>query len=177
MVNYQLGKVYKIVGNGFIYVGSTTRPLLCKRLAGHNGMFRCFQNGILNHYYTSFKCLADENHYIELLELFPCNSKDELHTCERKWIEQLDCVNKHIPLRTDKEYYEDNKEKILKQTSHYRKENKEKIKEYHKQYYFDNKDKILKQTSHYRKENNDKIKEYHRNRYQAKKAITEQKQY
>jgi hypothetical protein len=157
MVNYQLGKVYKIVGNGFIYVGSTTRPLLCQRLAGHNNRFKRFQEGTSN-YITSFKCLTDENHYIELLELFPCNSKDELHACERKWIEQLDCVNKMIPLRTRNEYREDNKDKILEQM---------------KQYYQDNKDKILEKNKQYRQDNRDKINELKRNWRKAKKAITE----
>ena len=40
MVNYQLGKVYKIVGNGKIYVGSTCERLLCQRLSGHNRSYK-----------------------------------------------------------------------------------------------------------------------------------------
>jgi hypothetical protein len=168
MVNYQLGKVYKIVGNGLIYVGSTTRQLLCQRLAGHNRDFRRFQNGTLNGGLTSFKCLTDKNHYIELLELFPCGSKDELHACERKWIEQLDCVNKMIPLRTYKEYYEDNKEKLLEDKKQYYIDNKDKIKLYQQ----DNKEKIAEQKRQYWQDNRDKIYEQKRNRRKAKKAIT-----
>jgi hypothetical protein len=153
MVNYQLGKVYKIVGNGFIYVGSTCEKYLSNRLAGHNSDFRRFQKGDLNGGLTSYKCLSDENHYIELLELFPCGSKDELHACERKWIEQLDCVNKCIPLRTDIEKSE-----------------------YHKQYNQNNKDKINKQKKQYekkyRQDNRDKINERKRNWRKSKKLIT-----
>jgi hypothetical protein len=171
VINYQLGKVYKIVGNGFIYVGSTCEKYLSNRLAGHNRVFRRFQNGTSN-YVTSFKCLSDENHYIELLELFPCNSKDELHTCERKWIEQLDCVNKCIPLRTDIEKSEYHKQ--------YNQNNRDKINEYHKQYYQDNKDRVIEKqkqyyqdnrdkTKQYQQDNKDKINEQRRNRYHAKR--------
>lgn len=176
MVNYQLGKVYKIVGNGFIYVGSTCEKYLSNRLAGHNSKFKRFQEGTSN-YLTSFKCLSDENHYIELLQLFPCGSKDELHACERKWIEQLDCVNKRIPTRTDKEYCEDNKEKIAEYKKKYYQDNKEIIEEYYKQYNQDNKEKIAEQKKQYWQDNKDKILEQRRIRYNAKKAITQTMQY
>ena len=49
MVNYQLGKVYKIVGNGLLYVGSTTRPLLCQRLAQHYSEYKRWLNGSINY--------------------------------------------------------------------------------------------------------------------------------
>ncbi len=103
MINYSLGKVYKIVGNGKIYVGSTCEPLLCRRLAGHRGSYKLFQNG-KGGYVSSYNTLSDPECYIELLEVFPCESKDQLHKCERKWIESLDCVNRYIPTRTKSEY-------------------------------------------------------------------------
>lgn len=165
VINYQLGKVYKIVGNGLIYVGSTCEKYLSNRLAGHNSKFKRFQKGAEN-YFTSFKCLSDENHYIELLELCPCNSKDELHKSERKWIEQLDCVNKKIPTRTDKEYYEDNKDKLLEDRRKYYQLNKEQK----KQYYQANKDKINEKDKQYYQANKDKIKEHKKQYYQSKKS-------
>jgi hypothetical protein len=129
MVNYQLGKIYKIVGNGKIYVGSTCERLLCRRLIGHNASYKQYQIGIGGNM-SSFQCLSDPEHYIELLELYPCNSKDELHTCERKWIELLDCVNQRKPCRTEtdcKEYYKE-------YYKEYKEYNKEKIKAYMKEY-------------------------------------------
>ena len=30
MVNYQLGKIYKIVGSGLVYIGSTCEPTLAR---------------------------------------------------------------------------------------------------------------------------------------------------
>lgn len=129
MVNYQLGKVYKIVGNGKIYIGSTCERLLCQRLSGHIRAYKNYQKGSHNNM-ASFQCITDPNHYIELLELCPCDSKDELHKCERKYIEQLECINKYIPTRTHKEYYEDNKEQRKEQYKEYYQDNKEHRKEY-----------------------------------------------
>jgi hypothetical protein len=128
MVNYQLGKVYKIVGNGKIYVGSTCKRLLCQRLAGHHGTYKQYQKG-KGCNVTSHQCLTDPDHYIELLELCPSDSKDELLKCERKWIDGLECVNKYIVGRTMKEYKEENKEKI-----------KDYQKAYQKAYYGDHRD-------------------------------------
>ena len=120
MINYQQGKVYKIVGNGKIYVGSTCERLLCQRLSGHNRAYKRYLKGDYG-CCSAFQCITDKNHFIELLELCPCNSKDELHQCERKWIENLECVNKCIPIVTNEEakqnraksslkYYHDTKE-------------------------------------------------------------------
>ena len=47
------------------------------------------------------------------IEVFPCNDKKELEVRERHHIELLKPkLNKNIPTRTIKEWYEDNKEKI-----------------------------------------------------------------
>jgi hypothetical protein len=96
MVNYQFGKVYKIVGNGLLYVGSTTKQLLCQRFSEHRRRYKYWLNGKGNcNYISSFKCLGDPNCYVELLELCPCHSNYELRICENKWIQELNCVNKN----------------------------------------------------------------------------------
>jgi len=161
MINYQLGKVYKIVGNDKIYIGSTCKRLLCQRLAGHNANYKSYQKG-KGHYITSFQCISDSNHYIELLELCPCNSKDELHKCERKWIEQLVCVNKCLPCRTQKEHYEVNKDKFQEQHKEYRETHKEQHKEYDRQRYLNNKDKIKEQVQQYYNTHKEQKKEQRR---------------
>ena len=125
MVNYSLAKIYKIVCNttGLIYVGATCKPRLCQRLSKHLSNFKYFKNG-KDHYATSFKVLENNNYSIILLqEIKDCENKDQLNYYERKWIEQIDCVNKVIPSRTQKEYKECNKYKI---------------EQYQKQYYQDN---------------------------------------
>lgn len=134
MIDYQYGKIYKIVGNGTVYVGSTTRPLLCQRLAKHRSNYNEYKKGKRQEYYvTSFECLSDPECYIELLEAYPCNSKNELQKCERKWIESIECINKVIPTRTHKEYLitynEVNKEKLKKYKQEWHQKNKERMNE------------------------------------------------
>jgi hypothetical protein len=111
MKNYQLAKIYKIVSNitNEIYVGSTCEPTLARRLAKHVGCYKHYLKGKFN-YITSFKILELGNYSIILIENCPCENKDELHKRERYYIETLDCVNKIIPGRTQKEYRDANKD-------------------------------------------------------------------
>ena len=48
----------------------------------------------------------------------------------------MKCINKNIPTRTKKEYYNDNKEQILQYRKEYYNENREKLKENIKEYDF-----------------------------------------
>jgi hypothetical protein len=175
MVNYQNGKIYKLVCNitGLIYIGSTAEILLSNRLAKHRTDYRKHLNGKY-HYITSFKILENDNYEIILLENFPCNNRYELKARERFYIESLNCVNKCIPNRTKKEYYDDNKEQILEQKKKYYNNNKQKIleyqKEYDKQYYEINKDKIIKQKKQYYEKNREHIKEQNK-QYREKKKL------
>lgn len=129
MIDYSLGKIYKIVGNGLIYVGSSCRPLLSQRLATHKYGYKSWLGG-KGDKITSFECITDPECYIELLELCPSSCIDELKKCEAKWIRELECVNKCMPCRTKKEYREDNKDKIKA----YRLANRDKNREYAKRF-------------------------------------------
>ena len=140
-VDYSLGKIYKIVGNGRVYVGSTCEPLLCRRLAGHKKNYNFWLNEKGN-YITSFECLEDPECKIELLEMCPCSTKDELRKCEGKWIRDLECVNKLVAGRTKMEYCEANKEAILQRNKAYQEANKEAILQQKKAYYEANKEAI-----------------------------------
>jgi len=126
---YQNGKIYKIVCNetGEIYYGSTIDKLN-KRICDHKSHQNCVSKQIINR----------NNYYYELIEDYSCNNKKELETRERWYIENNKCINKFIPTRTLKEYYQINKEK----KKEYQKQNKEKIKEYSKQYRETNIEKI-----------------------------------
>ena len=131
MVNYANSKIYKIVdnSNGNIYIGSTCK-LLCQRLAAHRADYKLFlKTGKKN--ITSFTILENNDYDIVLIELFQCDSKEELHKRERYFIELLDCVNKIIPGRSFKEYNNDNRDKIKNYTI----EHKENKKLYNKTYY------------------------------------------
>ena len=83
-----------------------------------------------------------KNCSIILIEEVNCESKDQLLSRERFYIESISCVNKSIPTRTQKEYYIDNKEKHKEQQKQYYEINKEIIKEQVKEYHEENKTKI-----------------------------------
>jgi gas vesicle protein len=169
MPNYQNGKIYSLRSHQTddVYIGSTTLSLALRK-AGHVGDFKRWLNGCKN-YVTSFEIIKYDDYYIELIEYFPCNSKEELHKREGEIIRETEnCVNKVIAGRSQKEYCEDNKEKMKEYWKQYREDNKEKIKQYRednkekkKQYLEDNKEKIKEQTKQYREDNKEKIKKYH----------------
>ena len=103
MINYKYGKIYKIIGNGYTYIGSTCKPLK-KRLNGHIYAYNRYKNNNRNAYTSSFNCFEGENKYdIVLLENFPCNNKHELLTREAYFIRKLECVNKNLPIREKEE--------------------------------------------------------------------------
>jgi hypothetical protein len=113
MPDYSQGKIYKIECNEtkLIYIGSTCEPTLSRRLSKHVHDYKSWKAGKKN-YISSFQIFEHHNYDIELLESYPCNSKDELHAREKYYIKNIACVNMLIPMRTNKEYREDNKERI-----------------------------------------------------------------
>tara|TARA_R110000823_G_C15701201_1_gene476481 strand:+ start:184 stop:606 length:423 start_codon:yes stop_codon:yes gene_type:complete len=110
---------------------------------------------------------TSDNVKIELIELYPCNSKDELNKREGELIRSMDCVNKNIAGRTYKEYYVENKEYYKK----YNEDHKEKIKEYREEH----KTEAKEYQKEYRKANTEYIKDY----YQKNKEeiLGQQKEY
>ena len=129
MVNYELGKIYKLVCNktGLVYVGSTCQRLLSQRLSGHVRSYKHWKKDKTNAYTTSFKIIEGGDYYMELLEAVTCSSFDELAKKERHYIESIDCVNKFIPARKSQEYREVNKEKIKVNKKQYYMDIKEKL--------------------------------------------------
>ena len=79
-------------------------------------------------YITSFKIFENGDYDIILVEKYPCKDRMELYQRERYYIENNECVNKIIPTRTEKEWREDNAEKIKEDKKEYYLENKEIIK-------------------------------------------------
>jgi GIY-YIG catalytic domain len=112
MVNYQKGKIYKIIGgSGQTYIGSTTTSLR-QRLVEHKSVKKRYENGKIISKNSVFPILDEANYDIILIENYPCNNKEELHSRERYWIETINCVNKIIPTRTKEEYRQHYKDKI-----------------------------------------------------------------
>ena len=152
MPDYTKGKIYSIRSyqTDKIYIGSTIQPLSV-RIGGHKGNYKKYLNDKY-HYLTSFEIIKYDDCYIELIELFSCNSKEELLKKEGELIRSIECVNKCIAGRTPKEYYEEHKD----ENKQYREENKDRIKEYDKQYRESNKDEIAEKSKKYRETNKNK---------------------
>lgn len=147
MTNYNNGKIYKIESTlgDKVYYGSTTKQYLCQRMTKHRTDYNRWLNDKMN-LITVFKLFEEyglENCKIILVENCPCESRDELHAREAYYIRNFECVNKYVPGRTDKEYYQDNKNKIIERTKQYYENHKNKQLETMKQYYENNKNKIL----------------------------------
>ena len=185
MVNYQNGKIYKIVSNtddDICYVGSTTNKYLCQRMTKHKNNYKVWKNGKTNNTssYELFEKYGFENCRIELLELVPCNSRDELTKKEAEYIRALNCVNKVLPDRTlkewYKEYYDENKESLIQYQKEYRIINEDKIKERTKIHYEENKSKFSEKAKEYRETNKDKISERRKKYYEENKSKISEKQ-
>ena len=165
MPDYSKSKIYIIVCNitGLIYIGSTSQTLT-QRLQDHKMKYKKYFNKKPT-YISSFKILENNNYNIILIEDCPCERKEQLLARERYWIENTECVNKVIPTRTDKEYREDNKEKMKKYLEEYYENNKEKLKEQRKEYRENNKE----QMKEYRENNKEKLKEQRKEYRENKK--------
>ena len=165
------GYIYKIVSTDIkikeCYVGSTTN--FRTRKNKHKSNCNNENSDCYNLYVYQF--IRDNGGWDSFsmvqIEEFKFNTRNELNARERYWIETLQAtLNKKIPTRTDKEYYEDNKDKIKDRKKDYRDNNKDKIKERDKEYYKNNKDKIKV----YIENNKDKIKEkYEKNKEEINK--------
>jgi len=148
MSKYQKSIIYKIYDNtnGNVYYGSTYN-LLRVRMNGHK------TDAKRNNKCRSQSIILNNDYSYSMIEPYPCNSKQELKTRERYWIENFECVNKQVPGRTDKEYYNDTKE----QQAEYRAKNKDRIKKNHADYYAKNKEELNKRNAEYRTINNEQI--------------------
>lgn len=164
MVNYQNSKIYKITDVSYTkcYIGSTCKKL-CQRMSGHRSRYRAWKDGKETGM-TSFILFEEfgvENCKIELVENYPCNSKEELHKREGEHIKNILCVNKINPNnKNDAEYHKqyriDNADKIKQ----YKMDNKEHIKLLLHEYHQENKEAISEYKKQYRLENMEKIKHY-----------------
>lgn len=122
------GKIYRLVNNvdDEVYVGSTVQTL-AKRKGGHKtDARRCPDFKVYKH----LNNIGWDNVEIVLIENYSCNCKDELKARERYWIDEIKpSLNKIVPLRTFKEYYVDNQDKLKEYQKSYREANKDKIQE------------------------------------------------
>ena len=166
MPNYSNSVVYKLCCKDPLikdtYVGSTTNFTVRKTL--HKCDCCNIQSKEHNRYVYQF--IRDNggwsNWTMVLIREYPnITNKKQLLKKERKYIERLNAtLNKVVPGRTDKQYYNDNREKILEKHKKYYINNAERLKKYQKDYYEQN----LEYVKGYRKDISKRYREKKRER-------------
>ena len=164
---YMNTKIYKIVDNAYTecYIGSTIQGL-STRMALHRRDYKQYKVGNASYVssYALFEKYGVDNCKIELLEDYPCESKDQLNKREGHHIKLEECINKYVAGRTLKEWREDHKEYKQEHDKQYRETNKEKKQTTDKAYYEANKEKRHATAKAYYEANketqNEKTKQY-----------------
>ena len=154
MVNYQLGKIYKIVCliTGEVYVGSTCEKTLARRLVAHRSACSRFLEKQQGSKFSSFQIIQRGDYYIDLLENYPCNNSDELRKKEREWYDKVECINQCRPylfieeMREERLIYDEvNKERIQEKQRQYKAEHREHINKYKIANYHKNKKQLTEE--------------------------------
>jgi hypothetical protein len=158
-LNYQNSVVYKICCKDpeikDIYVGSTTN--FKRRMSGHKT--NCNNEKSKEYNYPVYRFIRDtggfDNWSVVKIRDVCCKDKYDLVAEERKEFEKLGAtLNNNYPVRSKKEYIEENKEEIRRKK---------------KEYYEENKEEILENKKEYHKKNKERRKEYNKERYQKNK--------
>ena len=164
--NFSKGKIYKITNdyNNDIYVGST-----CDSLARRFSKHKIATNKQENKHrklYVLMNEIGFDRFRIQLICHYPCEDKYQLRQKEGEYIRQIGTLNTQIAGRTEKQWLEDNKDKLKEQWKQYYEDNKDNIKNKKKQYIEDNKDKYKEYHKQYNKQyyddNKVNIKEYNK---------------
>ena len=184
---YSRGQIYTIRNykdESLIYVGSTV-CLLHKRLCSHKSLCKGGNKQV-----SLYKYIIDNDWgdwYIELHEDYPCNNKKELNRREGEVVREIGTINKNVAGRNNKEYYTDNRERILEYQKRYNTDNRERrleyqqsynadnrerISKYHKGYYTDTRERRLEYQKTYNADNCERISEYHKQYYARKRSLT-----
>jgi hypothetical protein len=135
------GIIYKLVSpdSDKFYIGSS-RHNLNLRFSQHKSRYNNYVLG-RGKKYTAFEILKNPNCTIELIEEIKCDDKNIILEKEKQYIKDNinNVINKNIPNRSLKEYYQDNKQK-------------------YKDYYSNNRDDKLKYQNEYYLKNIKKVR-------------------
>lgn len=171
MNRYEKGKIYKIVDVGYskCYIGSTCESL-SRRMTRHKATYKQYLNGRSNNIrsFELFDEFGFDNCKIELIEYYPCSTKEELHKREGFFIKETECVNKLIAGRSQEEWIDDNKEHISAYNKQHKENMKEHYQEYQRQYHQENRERRNTKQKEYdnlhKEERHTKQKEYRENK-------------
>ena len=163
MPDYGNGKIYSIrcrTDDTLIYVGSTIQSLAV-RWGGHkrHSKVESHKNSLI---YRTINQDWD-NWFIELYELYPCSSKEELCRREGEIIREIGTLNVRVEGQTKTEYmkifYLENKDKYSENSKKWREENKERNKENGRIFEEKNKEKRIQQKKERYEKNRDNLRE------------------
>ena len=154
--------IYKFVCNDLsvtdLYVGSTTD--FTKRKCKHKSDCKS------SHFKVYEMIRANggwENWSMIEIEKYPCKDNNEARARERHWYEELHAtLNMVMPIRSQKEYREANREEIVEYRKEYKEKNKEKISEQSKEYREKNRESIAEKQREYDEKNKEKKSEYNK---------------
>ena len=141
VLDYSKTCIYKLVhfddlNDENIYVGYTTN--YNERFYNHRRNAINKEDYLHTSNYKVYQFIREnggwDNWRMKIIEEYPCKDEPEAVAREKYWKRELKAtLNMREPCRTNKEYYQDNREKILERNKEYRKNNKEKIAEQQKQ--------------------------------------------
>ena len=99
MSRYQNSKIYKIYSDlgDKVYIGCTIKQYLSQRMAKHKYEYTHFKKGDRGFVssYILFDEYGVENCKIELLEVCPCDSIEEIRKREAHYIKTITNINNH----------------------------------------------------------------------------------
>ena len=160
-MDYKNGKIYKIESHlgDKVYIGSTTKQYLSQRMVAHRNDYKKWRNNKSGYVrvYELFNEYGIENCHITLIEIFPCNTRDELRAKEGFFIKSVACVNKNIAGRNKKEYNEEHKDQI----KNWQKDFYDNHPNYSRDYYEANKEHYTELRNAYRTKNCESLNKKH----------------
>jgi hypothetical protein len=173
---YNESKVYKLQCNdGYYYIGSTTSNLY-KRFIQHKNDSKRSNRKIFNH----INNIGWDNVRIILISEHCLESKEHLLREEDRHIKEckddimcLNCIRAHVPYeekveykrKYGKEYREQNKEQILERDRNYYKQNRDRLINYQKEYLEKNREKVKSRKHNYYEQNKEEISEHKKEHY------------
>ena len=168
------GFIYSIVCNetGKVYYGSTTQNV-SERIRDHRSSLNSYLNGTRLNGCSSYEIIERNNYTVSTIETVEFEIKKELLERERFYIENNECINRHLPAQTAEERKEYNRQLSLSQT--------EKRKERMKIWWENNKEKRREYSRRYREKMNgdenykEKRREYVQRHREKKRNETENK--
>jgi hypothetical protein len=162
-MDYKNGKIYKIsnIVNDLVYIGSTTQSL-SRRMSYHRSSINV-KSKSTSRLYTEMREIGCDNFFIELLENFPCDTKEELHAREMYYIRDYDSLNNGLNKYCsiiDTIRLTQCKMKNRENNKIWYKNNEDYAKNKHKEWYQNNNEYVKAKHHEYREKNKQKIKDY-----------------